>query len=468
MNTESPDRPDTPAAAPQAAVTAPTGIRWLVFALGCGTSWFLYLHRYTFALIKPKIEEEFGLTETELGGLDAVFGTAYSLAQVPTGVLCDIFGAHLFLGTIIIAWSLALGMHAWVTGVKGLTATRVLFGLTQAGCYPTVSKVSRMWFPRSIRTSLQGCIASFFGRIGGASSNVLFASVLIGLLAFDWRMAINVFAVAGILFGVVFLALYRNSPREHSRANEAEARLIEQEELEATGGSLNDKLSFRELIARTSPRSLLNLFFLLVQQFTSTFADAIYVSWIPYFLYKEHGLNYAEMGIYASLPLVGGALGGAFGGMLNDVLIRVTGNRRWSRTAVGGLGKGIAAGLVIAALGIYDKPYAFCWILFFVKFFSDWSQPTVWGTVTDIGGSATATAFGLNNMVGGSGGLVSPIVFGAVVQYTAEWKPVFLLVAGAYLISALAWLLVDCTIPLNPPVSATPENPPNPPSDVDV
>lgn len=440
-------------AGPGAVTERPTGIRWMVFGLSCGTSWFLYLHRYSFALIKPQLKDEFGLTETQLGGLDAAFSTAYSLAQVPTGVLCDVLGAHLFLGIIIIAWSLALGLHAWAGGPRGITTARVLFGLTQAGCYPTLSKVSQMWFPRPVRTSLQGWIASFFGRMGGASSNLLLASVLIGILAFDWRTAINVFVVAGVLWGIVFLVLYRNSARQHYLANEAEARLIEQADIALTGGVAPAQVTFRQLIARTTPRSLLNLLALLVQQFTSTFADAIYVAWIPFFLKEEHGLTYGEMGFYSALPLVGGAIGGTCGGMLNDVLIRVTGNRRWSRSAVGFVGKAAAAGLVMAALAIYDQPFAFCWILFFVKFFSDWSQPTVWGTVTDIGGAAPATAFGLNNMVGGAGGLVSPVVFGAVAQHSVDWKPVFLLVAGAYLISSLSWLLVDCTIPLNQPLT---------------
>jgi hypothetical protein len=33
----------------------PTGVRWVVFGQACGTSWLLYLHRYTFALIKPEL-----------------------------------------------------------------------------------------------------------------------------------------------------------------------------------------------------------------------------------------------------------------------------------------------------------------------------------------------------------------------------------------------------------------------------
>ena len=47
-----------------------TRFRWIIFALACATSWMLYLHRYVFALIKPKLKEEYGLGETQLGLLD--------------------------------------------------------------------------------------------------------------------------------------------------------------------------------------------------------------------------------------------------------------------------------------------------------------------------------------------------------------------------------------------------------------
>ena len=78
---------------------------------------------------------------------------------------------------------------------------------------------------------------------------------------------------------------------------------------------------------------------LLLYAFASTFADQLFVFWIPQFLVEAKGLPLMEMGVYASLPLWGGALGGAVGGALNDVLIRRTGRRRLSRSAVGFTGK---------------------------------------------------------------------------------------------------------------------------------
>ena len=442
----------------------PTNVRWLIFGLGCGTSWFLYLHRYTFGIIKPKIADEWGLKAGELGWLDFAFSFTYSVMQVPAGLAGDILGAHLFLSATIIIWSLALALHAMVPDAyyQLLYPVRVLFGIAQAGCYATLSKMSKTWFPHSVRTILQGWIASFFGRMGGAMSNVIFASVLIGYFG-SWRLSAYILTVAGVAYGVLFALTYRNSPREHPAVNEAEARLIEGEDAviaevsrraqpagvqgtQAAGVVLEQRMTFREMFAGMSPRSLRNFGLFLVQQFTSTFADVIYMAWIPFFLKNEHQMKFEEMGIYASLPLFGGAIGGAVGGFLNDYLLQKL-PRRWARSLVGFTGKMIACLLIFVALLNYEDPYTFCIILFFVKFFSDWSQPTVWGTVTDIGGKATATVFGFMNMVGGFGGNVSPVVFGYIAQFKG-WTPVFSTVGVAYLLSSVSWLFVDCTIPL--------------------
>ena len=80
----------------------PTRVRRLVFTLACGISFLLYLHRYTWGFIKPDLQEEFGWGPVALGWLDSLFAMTYGGAQVPSGVLCDWFGAHLLLGMCVV------------------------------------------------------------------------------------------------------------------------------------------------------------------------------------------------------------------------------------------------------------------------------------------------------------------------------------------------------------------------------
>jgi MFS family permease len=312
--------------------------------------------------------------------------------------------------------------------------------------------VSRLWFPLSIRTSLQGWVASFFGRMGGAMSYLIVAPVLFGSLHMPWRAAVIMLAAGGVMLGLLVLIVLRNSPAEHPRVNAAELRIILETPLAdprdaAVAARLED--TSQEQVPwtqRLSPRSLSNLLVFLVHYFACTFADVLYVAWLPFVLKEEHGVTDTAMGLLSAMPLIGGALGGLVGGYLNDFLIPVLG-RRWARSTIGFAGNLIACGFVVAALALFKNEYALCGLLFCAKLFSDWDQPTVWGSVTDIGGQHTATIFGVANGVGGVGALVGPIVLGWLAQHYS-WTDAIATVAIAYLVSGVCWLAFNCTVPV--------------------
>ena len=430
--------------------TRPTNVRWVVFSLAFGTSWLLYLHRYSLGVIKPELEKEFSWNNEQLGLLDSAFFLFYTIFQFPCGVLADVFGVRLFLAGMILLWSAMLGLQAlvfpgawWLSPLAVLFCIRALFGLGQAGAYAVLSRITRFWFPLSVRTSVQGWIAVFAGRIGGASSNLLFATVLVGTFLLSWRVSLQLFALAGLLLAVLFWLLFRDSPRQHPWVNEAEASLIE-----GGGRSATRKLSVRDLFRGMNRRSVLNLLALNLQSFLSTVADFIYVGWIPQFLSQTYNMSAYDRGIYATLPLLGGACGGPLGGYLNDWLIRRTGDRRRARVLVGLAGKGTAAVLLVAGIILcFHDPVAFSVTLFFVKLFGDWSLAGSWGTVTDIGGRATATVFAFNNTVAGVGAVIAPPLLGLLAAKHG-WDAVFLAVAATYALCAISWLLIDSTIPL--------------------
>lgn len=435
-------------------LTAPaTNVRWQVFGLCCATSWTLYVHRYVFALAMPAIGEELNLDETTLGGLQSAFYATYLLFQIPAGVFADWAGPHLFLGGIIIAWSVALALHAWAPNYGALYGVRLMFGAAQSGCYPAIGRVSRLWFPSSIRTSLQGWIASFSGRMGGAMSYLIVAPILLGYFGLPWRLAVLMLAAGGVILGVLVLVVLRNSPAEHPRVNPAELRIIletplaDPREAESAARLAEDSMEVIPWFWRLTPRSMANLTVFLLHYFACTFADVLYVAWLPFVLKREHGVSNAEMGLLSALPLIGGAFGGLVGGYLNDLWIPVLG-RRLARSTIGFAGNVIACGFVVAALAAFKNEFALCGLLFCAKLFSDWDQPTVWGSVTDIGGRHTATIFAVANGVGGVGALVGPIVLGRIAQYHGGWTNAIATVAVAYLLSGACWLAFNCTVPV--------------------
>lgn len=428
----------------------PTRVRWLIFALACGSSWFLYLHRYTWNVIGPYLEVDYGLSKTELGAIYSFFTPTYGIGQIPSGMFCDWIGPHLFLGIIIVCWSLLVPLYGLAGGKTGLIGVRLAFGAAQAGTYPALSKITGTWFPVKTRTIVQGWVATFFGRSGGAMSSILLGTVLIGFFEMDWKWALVVMGSFGVAFGVVFLLLFRSSPEVDSRVNDAERALIAEGAPPPVSGA-PPVLPLRKAIRNRS------MLFFVIQQITSAGADSVYVLFMGDYFLNTKGFEITEAGLLISLPLWGGAIGGMLGGVFNDVMIQWTGSRRWGRSIVGFLGKFIAGLLMFVAIGQNDGVAA-AWALFAVKFFTDWSQPTVWGTCTDIGGRYAATVFGVINTSGSIGGLITPILFGAILDWnTSEividgvtksmtnYDSLFVTVAIMYGISAFCWLMTDCT-----------------------
>jgi sugar phosphate permease len=417
-----------------AFVERPTRIRWIILALACLTSSMLYVHRYSWGVIKKELKQEFQLSDTQLGWLDSTFQAAYTAFQIPTGMAGDRFGPAAVLPLMALGWSAAVGATALARGFWSFAAVRIGFGVMQAGAYPNLSKITRSWFPLDVRTTVQGLVGVTAGRIGGACAPLLIGTVLMYQMQFGWRAALLAIAIAGVLLAAALRIILRDSPNLHPQTNAAERQLIGNQDRSAGQPATI-------AVRRASPAVLASLGLMMVQSFTSTFADILFVYWIPLFLEEEKGLTKGAMGVFASLPLWAGALGGAAGGMLNDFIIRHTGKLRFGRMTVGLAGKLTAAFLIAASLSVDDGRWMMV-VVAFAKFFTDWSLPTLWGAITDIGGRASGKVFGMVNTVGGLGGFLAGPMIGAVKQ-DYGWPTVFWLIAAVYVASALCWLGID-------------------------
>ncbi len=432
----------------------PTRVYRLIFILASVTSLVLYLHRYTWAIIRPELAREYGYTNTELETIFSFFQFSYALGMIPSGIVCDYFGARVFLSSLIGSWSLSLVLFATGGTFATFCIARLIFGATQAGAYPSLNNVSKRWFPPSKRTTMQGFVASFAGRTGGAFAPIIMATLLMGYFGYDWRSALMIMSVVGIVLAVVFFLYHRNDPESDPRVDEAE-KAIFREESQALK-SQGKVLRFRQAVKNGAFRIMVSA------QVANAGADIVYTSVLgSYFL--SQGISLAETGIYASFPLFGGALGGFAGGILNDYLIRKTGSRKWTRRIMGSSGKAIATVCLFVAIA-QDTVPGIAIGLFVVKFFSDWSQPTIWGTCTDIGGRHSGTVFSVVNMSGNVGAIIVPIlllgplldrfatveIVDGVSETVTNYYPMFLVVAAGYVITSVAWLFVDASKPIDP------------------
>lgn len=438
----------------------PTQIRWLIFSLACAASFTLYLHRYSWNIIGPLIKQDLQLTNTQNGVLFALFYWTYASGQIPSGMIIDRYGPHRFLSIIIAAWSIAMVAIAQTSNLILLGAARLLFGATQAGCYPALTKISLVWFPLRNRTVLQGLIATAFGRAGGAVSPIILGTCLMGYAGVSWQLSVTLLGMLGLGLCLLVGLLMRDAPQSDTRVNRQELALIEDSPRHHTNqphGSTSQAGTARKVLPFRQAFRNLSMRWFTVQQFLDAGSDVVFVSLIGTYFLVAHQLDLKQTGWLASLPLWGGALGGIVGGWLNDRLIRTTGNRRWARSGIGFVGKIIGGCLLVLTVLQTDGTRAgLCLML--AKFFSDWSQPTTWGVCTDLGRQFSATVFSIINTAGTMGGMLMPIIFGGVLDWftthsqvegveisLTNWGPLFALLAAMYFLSGVCWLFVDCT-----------------------
>ena len=431
-------------------ITQPTTVRYRVFALACGASFLLYLHRYTWNFVGPKLEDEYHLTNTQVTFLFSLFYYTYAGGQIPSGVVIDRFGPHRFLSAIVVAWSAAMVVIGQTSQFLLLGFSRLLFGAAQAGCYPSLSKVTRNWFPVGRRTVIQGWIATTFGRAGGAMSPIILGTVLMGWCGLTWQLSLQILGCVGFVYAWIFWRAFKNTPAEHPGVNAEERELIEAGTNVAVLGKNASLPILRALRSR-------DLRFFSLQQFLDAGSDVAFVALIGTFFLKARGFGVAEAGWLTSMPLWGGALGGIAGGWLNDEFIRRTGSRRWGRSIVGFVGKVVGCIMLLFVVR-QETGLSAALCLMTAKFFSDWSQPTAWGVSTDLGGRYSATVFSVSNTAGTLGGVIMPIVFGVILdkftrvavinghsQTISKWGPLFILLSSMYLASGFCWLMVNCT-----------------------
>ncbi len=426
------------------------GRRSTIFALSASASFLLYLHRYTWNLVRPELQAEYNLSNSQLETLGSAFFLPYAAGQIPGGILCDLFGPHLFLVAIILIWSILLPLHGLSGNYWSLLGVRAGFGLSQAACYPALSKVTRSWFPLRGRTQIQGWIASAFGRGGGAMASIVMGVLLMDTLGLSWRNALVVLSIVGMLFAAAFFFLFSNAPE----ASSPKARKSKTGDPAPQSSVLESNKKVLPFSVALKNRSYVVLLF---QQFLNAGSDVVFALILGSY-FKSLGVeNNATLGLLVSLPLWGGAIGGIFGGYANDWAIARFSNRRICRSAVAGIGLGLGGLIVLLAVASPQPTYVAIGLLL-ARFFCDWNQPTVWGTCTDLGGRYSATVFGMNNMVGNLGAFLTPFAVGILLDYFSTFSavdgkqvrdtnfvPAFVLCGGMMLAASFCWIFIDCT-----------------------
>jgi MFS family permease len=422
----------------------PSGVRHLVLAGMTGSVVIAYLSRTALAPAGSTIQNELHLTNLEMGAVHGIWAFGYVAVQLPGGWLGDRFGRRIMLPVYGIAWSLCTLATAAATTFSGLWWSRLIFGGTQAGLIPCLTRACIDWFPEDRRGSASAAITA--GMSAGAVAASGLAAVLVPWLG--WRLTCQLFALTGVLWAIEFWITFRDRPEGHPWVNKEEIALIrggKHRELELDG-DLDAGLGQQ---ARTGLGALgvygtVAFWMLTGQGICRTFCYNFLTSWFPTYLERAHGVKLTSAGLMTMVPLLGVVAGATGGGMIVDGLLRQTGSRWKSRSGVG------ASGMVLAGLGslaaIFASSPAFALgILALGAASIGLAAPATWAATMDLGGVRhAASVMALANMAGNLGAFLCPVSVGAILDASGgRWNLVLLMLAAVSFTGGLCWIFFD-------------------------
>jgi MFS family permease len=415
-------------------------------------SFLTYFDRQCIVWVKPDVQRELHIDDEQMGLVLGAFWLAYSLFDIPAGWLGDRFGARLALTRVVLAWSLFTALTGAATGFVSLLTYRFLFGVGEAGAFPNMARVQANWLPRAVRGRAGGWLW-LAARWGAAFSPFLFASVvrwvdapavrtaLTGLPWLSgvagWRLGFAVAGLAGVAWCLAFYPWFRNDPADKPAVNAAELALIRSGQVagEEQGHGRIDPGMWRALLANRSLWALAALYFF------GSFGWSFFVSWMPDYLARVHGVEYQSSESVWRQPFLYMGVSCLLGGLASDGLVRLTG-RKWLGRALCPL-LGIAtAAAAIGCVPLVHGPGQAIGLMCLAGAAYDFGQGANWASIVDIGGRYAGTAAGFVNLIGNMGNAIQPYV-GAWIFGRFGWETLFAAYAGAFLVAASMWLFID-------------------------
>lgn len=420
------------------ATRARVGLIFLLFAISA----IAFLDRTNISVAGLEMQKAYGMDKQQLGFVFSAFLVGYAAFQVPAGWLAVRFGPRVVLACALVWWGIFTAATALVPPGAAhalwlLVAVRFALGLGESVVYPSGNQFLSRWVPASERGKANGLI---FAGVGAGSG--ITPPLITGIIAWGgWQAAFYVCALAGLVAGVVWYALARDTPQEHLGVNAAELAHI----TAGTGGEAPHASSHAGAIPWGIILSSRNVWGLFLSYFAFGYVAWIFFSWFYIYLAEARHLDLKSTAIYSMLPFLCMTVGCLAGGVINDRLSA----RKGLYAGRSGLaifsfvltGIFLVAGVSASSVGLAVVVLAGGAGAVYL------SQSSFWAASTDIAGRHTGVVSGLMNMGCQLGGVVTS----SLTPWIAErygWTPAFVAGAAVVVVGAVAWAAVNPNRPL--------------------
>lgn len=403
-------------------------IAWRLMPLIIICYLFAFFDRVNISFAKTQLQHDLDLSNTAYGFGASLFVVGYVLLEVPSNLLLYRFGARRWIARIMISWGIATAAMVFLQNEWQFYGLRFIIGAMEAGFAPGILYYLTLWFPRAYRgriTSIFFLATAFSGIIGAPVSGLIlnYLNDVHGLAGWQWLFIAG--GLPCIALGIVVL-LRLDDGIEHAKWLTVEERSLISKQLKRESSDIGEHSVWRALLM---PGVLLLGFIYFLIQIASYGLNF----WAPDLIKTAGGGNPTIVGFLTAVPYVCGAISMLTIGRLSDS----SGERP---KFVAGLI--LAAAIGFFAAGFFDKNITLLIAALAVLGAGVVAAiPTFWTLPPKLlTGVGAAGGIALINTLGQLGGIVSPVMVGAVKDVTGSTTPALYVIGGLCLLCGVILL----------------------------
>ncbi|MEM9621183.1 MAG: ACS family MFS transporter [Pseudomonadota bacterium] len=404
--------------------------RYAVVALSFFAVFVCYIDRVNISVAIIPMAAEYGWDEAWQGFVLSCFYFGYLVTQLLGGYLADRFGGKIVLAVGVIWWSIftLFTPAAAALGLAVLIAARVLMGMGEGVTFPSIYALYSKWVPVKERARSMAFSNS------GIPIGQVFALLVAPLIAIQWGWE-WIFYIFGAIGGIWYLLwhfLVAKDPQSHPRITAEEQQEI-----------ADDMPAVAEHGGHTSTWALLKskaVWAIIVAHFCNNWSLYVLLSWLPTFVTKGLGVEFAHSGWVSTLPHLVSFVFLNIAGQVADRWVKsgmtVTRVRKTCQTI--GFG-GLAAALFL--VGEADS----AWLAITIMCVGNAVGAFVTGGFAvnhmDIAPNQAGRLMGITNTFATIPGIIGVTVSGFILQSTGSWALVFQVAGGVTLFGLVFYLL---------------------------
>ncbi len=402
--------------------------RYLLVCLSMLAVFICYIDRVNMSVAIIPMAEEFGWGPAKQGSVLSSFFVGYLLLQILGGFLADRYGGKIVLGLGVILWSLftLLTPLAASLGLSILILNRILMGMGEAVTFPSVYALLARWVPISERSRAMGVINS------GIPLGTVFALITTPIIvaAYGWEWAFYAFAIIGFIWAVIWFRVAASEPGKQQRITAQELAHIQSD-----GEPSKTQAAPQVLTLLKSPAILA----IMVAHFCNNWSLFLLLSWLPTFINKGLGVEYASIGYFTMVPFIVSFLffnifGGIADRMINSGMAVIRVRKIMQCISLGGM----AAGMMV--VGYAES----IWVAIAIMTVSNaLGSAAVGGFVVnhmDIAPKYAGTLMGITNTIATVPGIIGVYTAGLILELTGSWALIFQLAGAICLFGMLFYL----------------------------